>query len=42
MKKKLIAFAALAFVLSAGALIMVTIKAQPALAGFCSKPTVNC
>jgi hypothetical protein len=39
---KLIALAAIAFVLSAGAVITITINPQPATAGICDNPTVNC
>jgi hypothetical protein len=39
---KLIALAAIAFVLSAGAVITIMINAQPAMAGFCDNPTANC
>ena len=39
---KLIAFAAIAFVLSAGAVTMIIINAEPVMAGFCDNPTANC
>jgi hypothetical protein len=40
--KKLIAFAAVAFVVSAGAVTMVIINARPVMAGFCSNPNNSC
>jgi len=42
MKKKIIAFAAVAFVLSAGVGIMVVINVQPVMAGFCNNPDNSC
>jgi hypothetical protein len=39
---KLIAFAAIAFVMSAGAATMVIINTQPVMAGFCSNPNNSC
>jgi hypothetical protein len=39
--KKLIALAAIAFVLSAGAVATVIVNAQPVMAGFCDNPTAN-
>jgi hypothetical protein len=39
---KLIALAAIAFVLSVSAGITVMIGAQPAVAGFCDNPKTNC
>jgi hypothetical protein len=39
---KLIALAAIAFVLSAGAVITIMINAQPVMAGFCDNPSNNC
>jgi hypothetical protein len=38
---KVIALAAIAFVLSAGA-VTIIINAQPVMAGFCDNPTANC
>jgi hypothetical protein len=42
MKKKLIALAAIAFILSAGAVITILIDAQPVLADVCNNPTYAC
>jgi hypothetical protein len=39
---KLIALTAIAFVLSAGAVITIVINAQSVIAGFCDNPTANC
>jgi hypothetical protein len=39
---KLIALAAIAFVLSASAVITIMINAQPVMAGFCDNPSNNC
>jgi hypothetical protein len=39
---KLIAFAAIAFLLSAGAVITIMINAQPVMAGICDNPTTSC
>jgi hypothetical protein len=37
--KKIIAVAALAFVLAAGTVTVLTVQAQPAMAGTCSGPS---
>jgi hypothetical protein len=42
MKRKLIAFTAVAFVFTAVTIITVIINAQPVLAGFCSNPNAAC
>jgi hypothetical protein len=39
---KLIAFAVIAFVLSAGAVITIAINTQPVMAGFCNNPANSC
>jgi hypothetical protein len=39
---KLIALAAIAFVLWAGTVTMIIVNAQPVMAGFCDNPTANC
>jgi hypothetical protein len=40
--KRILTIAAVAFVLSVGAVTTIIINTQPVLAGFCDNPNANC